>query len=477
MTKIHFVEAPVGAGKSFALLQHIRENSHETHIIATQTNDVSNELAAQLTNASVINSTDSGKGKSAWKQLKEQIDDEHSVLICNQQVVENQFCRSIDRHLYLDEIPEVHRRLQTQSKITGYAKTLLPKIFYNNDETNTSYMRILPTPELDLIAKEGFGFFSGEDRKLMEDVASAACSPHCFVYMETSPWRLMEAGEDRRLIFHIVKKPSIYNQFQSVTILGANATNSIASLIWSKFDDVQFEPHPIGNNLQYTDLSHKAGKVNLFYFAKRSASKTLFNDPELGGRDFLFAAIRDTVSVMYGGNVPPHIVCFNKDFPHPERFWTIPGGEAISPDSRGINRFKDRTLAISLAALNDTPDTFQFFQSVFGITSEQLTTARTYERYSQFFGRTAIRDINSNETVDLIAFGEDSALFMQSLIPGAKAPVRIKIHEQEPALNKITRTRIKDMSCEEQREYNRNKQKESRAKRKNAQSEIHIQQT
>lgn len=475
MTKIHFVEAPVGAGKSFALLKHIRENKHEAHIIATQTNDVSKELAAQLPNASIINSTDSGKGKSAWKQLKEQIDDEHSVLICNQQVVENQFGRSIDRHLYLDEIPEVHRRLQTHSKITGYAKTLLPKIFYNNDETNTSYTRILPTPELDLIAREGFGFFSGEDRKLMEDVASAACSPHCLVYMETSPWRLMEAGEDRRLTFHIVKKPSIYNQFQSVTILGANAKNSIASLIWSKFDDVQFEPHSIGNNLQYTDLSHKAGKVNLFYFAKRSASKTLFNDPELGGRDYLFAAIRDTVSNMYGGNVPPHIVCFNKDFPHPERFWTIPGGEAISPDSRGINRFKDRTLAISLAALNDTPDTFQFFQSVFGITSEQLTTARTYERYSQFFGRTAIRDINSNETVDLIAFGEDSALFMQSLIPGSKAPVMIKLHKNEAAHTKITKTKRKDMSPDQQREYFRVQKRKQRAEHKAAEAQQHAQ--
>ncbi|MCM2433202.1 hypothetical protein [Agrobacterium rosae] len=475
MTKIHYVEAPVGAGKSFALLQHIRENSHETHVIATQTNDVSKELAAQLPNASVINSTDSGKGKSAWKQLKEQIDDEHSVLICNQQVVENQFGRSVDRHLYLDEIPEVHRRLQTQSKITGYAKTLLPKIFYNNDETNTSYMRILPTPELDLIAREGFGFFSGEDRKLIEDVAGAACSPHCLVYMESHPWRLMVAGEDRRLTFHIVKKPSIYNQFQSVTILGANATNSIASLIWSKFDDVRFEPHPIGNNLQYTDLSHKADNVNLFYFARRSASKTLFNDPELGGRDFLFGAIRDTVSVMYGGNVPPHIVCFNKDFPHPERFWNIPGGEAISPDSRGINRFKDRTLAISLAALNDTPDTFQFFQSVFGITSEQLTTARTYERYSQFFGRTAIRDINSNETVDLIAFGEDSALFMQSLIPGAKAPVMIKLHENEAAHSKISKTKRKDMSPDQKREYFKVQKRKQRAKPKAAEAQQHAQ--
>ena len=49
MTKIHYVDAPIGAGKSFALLKHVRENSHETHVIATQTNDVSNELAAQLT--------------------------------------------------------------------------------------------------------------------------------------------------------------------------------------------------------------------------------------------------------------------------------------------------------------------------------------------------------------------------------------------------------------------------------------------
>ena len=475
MTKIFYVEAPVGAGKSFALLQHIRENSHETHVIATQTNDVSTELAAQLPNASVINSTDSGKGKSAWKQLKEQIDDEDSVLICNQQVVENQFGRSVDRHLYLDEIPEVHRRLQTQSKITGYAKTLLPKIFYNNDETNPSYMLILPTPELELIAREGLGFFSGEDRKLIEDVAGAACSPHCVVYMESNPWHRMVAGEDQRLTFQIVKKSSIYNEFHSVTMFGANATNSLPLLLWSKFDDVQFEPHPIGNNLQYTDLSHKADKVNLFYFARRSASKTLFNDKELGGRDFLFGAIRDTVRHMYDDNVPPHIVCFNKDFPHPERFWNIPGGEAISPDSRGINRFKDRTLAISLAALNDTPDTFQFFQSVFGITSEQLTTARTDERYSQFFGRTAIRDINSNETVDLIAFGEDSALFMQSLIPGAKAPVRIDIHQPEAAQKKISKTKVKDMSPEELREYWKINKAKKRAKDKNDQKEQHAQ--
>ncbi len=475
MTKIHYVDAPVGAGKSYALLQHIQSNKHEMHVIATQTNDISDELAAQLPNASVINSTNKGKGKSAWKQLKEQIDDEHSVLICNQQVVENQFGRSIDRHLYLDEIPDVHRRVQTQSKITGFAKSLLLKIFYNNDETNTSYMQILPTPELDLIAREGFGFFSGEDRKLIEDVAGAACSPHCLVYMESKPWLAMSAGEDCRLTFHIVKKPSIYEQFNACTILGANAKNSLAALVWSKFDGFEFVPHPMGNNLQYTDLSHKANKVNLFYFAKRSASKTLFNDPELGGRDFLFGAVRDTVSHMYGGNVPPHIVCFNKDFPHPERFWTIPGGEAISPDSRGINRFKDRTLAISLAALNDTPDTYQFFQSVFGITSDQVITARTYERYSQFFGRTAIRDINSNEVVDLIAFGEDSALFMQSLIPGTKAPVMIKLHDNEAAHAKISKTKRKDMSPDQQREYFKVQKRKQRAELKAAKAQQHAQ--
>lgn len=470
MQKIYYVSAPVGAGKSYALLDHIKKSTHAAHIIATQTNAVSEEHASQLSNASVINSEE--KGTSARSKLRDQIEDEHSVLICNQQVVLNQFGRSIDRHLYMDEIPDIHKRLQTRSKITGFAKVFLPKIFYITEETTKSFIQIFPTPELDLIASEGFGLFSGEDRELIEEVAKAACSPHHLVYLEAAPWRFVLAGEERKLTFHIMTLPSIFREFDTTTFLGANAPNSLATLVWSKLGLVEFEPHPMGDNLQYNDLSHKADLVNLYYFSELAASKTLFDNKEFGGRAKLFGAVRDAVSRMYNGQVPPHIVCFNNDFLKPENVWTLPNAEIISPDSRGINKFKDRTAAICLAALNDTPDTINFFQSVFGISGEQLATARTYERYSQFFGRTALRDCQSQKTVDLFCFDHEQAMFMQKLIPGVKEPRRVDLVNPEPALKKIIRTKQKDMTPEERREYDREKQRLHRAKKAAAAEQV-----
>lgn len=469
MQKIYYVSAPVGAGKSYALLEHINKTTHAAHIIATQTNAVSDEHASQLPNASLINSEE--RGTSAWSQLRDQIDDEHSVLICNQQVVLNQFGRSIDRHLYMDELPDIHKRLQTRSKITGFAKVLLPKIIYITDDTNKSFIQIFPTPELDLIAREGFGVFSGEDRELLEEVAQAARSPHHLVYLEAAPWRFVLAGEERKLTFHIITLPSIFRQFEATTLLGANAENSLATLVWTKLGLVEFEPHPMGGNLQYNDLSHKADLVNLYYFSELAASKTLFDNKEFGGRAKLFGAVRDAVSRMYNGKTPPHIVCFNKDFLKPENIWTLPNAEIISPDSRGINKFKDRTVAICLAALNDTPDTINFFQSVFDISGEKLAAARTYERYSQFFGRTALRDYQSKQTVDLFCFDHEQAMFMQELIPGVRKPQMIDLVNPEPALKKIIRTKQKDMTVEERREYDRKQKAIQRARKRAAAAE------
>jgi hypothetical protein len=460
--QINLLVAPVGAGKSHVSTESINENNYLSYVVATQTNAVSDELAERLVNSVVIRPTE--KKASAWSQLNEQINDEHSVLICNQQVAFRQFGKSVNRHLFMDEIPEIHERIQT-TKLTGYAKKLIPVLFDAQDNINDDFIRLFPTPELLEIAAGGLGYFRGKDADQLERLAERICSPHYVSYVVGLEWRFLLAGVDQALTFHIVMQPSILKQWEGASIAGANADNSLMKLVWSQNSDIKFVRDPLTDKLQYRDLSHKANLVNLFYISERSASKALFNHEDIGGKERLFRAVRDAVSRKYDGNVPEHIVCFNNDFKDASKVWNLPTAFIISPDSRGINTYKDKTLAICLAALNDTPDTVWFFRSVYGIDARTLAVARTYERYSQFFGRTAIRDFQSTASVDLICFDKDTAMFMQSQIPGANEPVRIELESTDGLTSKVAKTKIKDMTPDQRKAYDNIRQKKSRAKR------------
>ena len=150
--------------------------------------------------------------------------------------------------------------------------------------------------------------------------------------------------------------------------------------------------------------------------------------------------------------------------------WMLPNATRLSPDPRGLNGFKDINVAVHMAALNEHSDTFGFLFRHCKIYPDEVKIATTYERIYQFIGRVSIRNKYSNDRIRIFVGDLGAALFLQEKIRCAP-PTVLDIGLERVAEAPKKRGRKKttpERAPEEEREYQRIKRANTRAKQKQA---------
>lgn len=453
---VHFVSAPMGSGKTTNTINFIKSTPvADRFVIGTPNTTLSIETAARLAAEGIsVCQIDSSDGTNCKNALIAALEKGNAkVIISNRDVILNLDRRYFGScHVIFDEIMNPYERIDLDGIVISKRDV-------------KSYFTVKPSVEspdyLDcFVTAEGIDFLSkwrserlyhlksdnDNQRHPLPLLIETMSNLHYGVRVEAGAFSRFIDGDGKRLSFFILAKPSIFDGFHSCTILGANFADSLLYLLLQ--NDIDFVPHPVIKG-SYESFSHKADLVKLFYFSNMNCTKHFMDSLKDGVQGFLDRA---AIAVEARFGAVPHIFCVN----NPEKIkvdgkWQNPApykwaleesydgepnrGKRVSPDPNGINELRDRNIAIHLAALNYGTMDFRFFDLFFSISSEEVVRSMTFERISQFMGRTSFRVEKSREQVTFITFDRRSAEYMQGLI-GCGQPEMIdlgidELHEQK----------------------------------------------
>jgi hypothetical protein len=355
----------------------------------------------------------------------------YQVLIANYEVVlraKEPYCR--EYALFMDEIPPVHERIGLDGIVTSHDDAVS---YITSETTNVEgYRKIRLTDEGEhFLAADHLEKQKRTEKGFKDALLRIQNSDAYDLYAETKLYQGFRKLEKTSLVLHSVMKPTVFDRFAGVTILGANFLWSLMNLIWSKHYGVEFSLHQqimtIGEDgIRYQDLKHKASSTTVYYLSEKNCSKTLYKQVDYQPT---FNAAHDAFKTLLAGKeMSPdtkHLVFLNNkpkgvkgDF-----YWKDQENSVLlSPAARGWDAYKEIDVAIFLAAVNEHGDTGNFLSAFFKLSKAEIDRATAMERAYQAIGRSSLRDFYSKRPVYLIFFEYRAARFAADLI-GCGEPV------------------------------------------------------
>lgn len=468
---IYYVDASIGSGKSFALVQYLK-SSPRPATIGTQTNDLSIQFEADLTGewlaAKAIyrdkkmttRELDDDSPASSLQRYKDGCKANFPFLITNYDVAATAKENTHNRDLFNDEIVPVYERHQIDS--VEFSQKLVADYLEPVNNGNSEFVRIKRTTKLRKFVQNNFqDKLIGNPHQTIKDALKRADDADYDVYVNRE--HLADFKEENRgwISLHAIMKPSRFAQYRTVTMLGANFKDSLMYHLWK--DLVDFKPHP-DIVADYHDIRDKAHLVDLYAFIHNDISSTLLKKI---GRQNYYNECEQAVAAIIGD--AEHIYCMNNESQGENHKWNLPNGARLSPDPRGINAFADRHVAVHMAALNDHPDTFGFLYRMFGIEDVDVKRANTYERVYQFAGRISIRVKYANDRIIIIVSDLGMALFLQEKFGSAEPKVlKLDLTKYMQQSKPNGRPKTNQKTSDEKRAYNAARQAAYRAKKKEA---------
>ncbi|WP_311273223.1 MULTISPECIES: hypothetical protein [unclassified Rhizobium] len=442
MTKplVNFVDGLVGSGKTHSMIEFIVASGDTEHfLIGTPNTKLSQETAKNLLDLGIdcvqIDSTNTRRCATAVRDLL--VQNNHKVIIANRDVI-----LKIDRkytgkhHLILDEIPNVYEAITLKGMVTS--KDTIKRLIATKatKETPDFYDVFVTTQGAEFLAKyqteEVLVVNEDQKKPSLPKVLETAWSSNYRTLLSASSYTKFMYADGKRLTFFVLMKASIFDGFKSVTVMGANFTDSLFFLVLSS--EINFVPHPAIKG-RYSDHSNKADQTSIYYFSKADCTKGLLET--IGAQPFFDKASAAVDTICSEAH---HIYTFN----NPEKVkgilqqpyeWKSKNGIKVSPDPRGWNELQDRNVAVHLAALNYSPMDFSFFANFLLISADEAVRSMTFERIYQFFGRTSFRNMESSEAVSFFVFDQRQATWLQKLI-GCRMPAFIDLGYEELRIEK-----------------------------------------
>ena len=242
--------------------------------------------------------------------------------------------------------------------------------------------------------------------------------------------------KDVQIDFFGFVRPSLFEGFNKVTIMGAHFCLSLPYTIWSN-EGVHFRR---SKGIVPPDGKHSLGsrKVSIYYLSKRNWSKK--HRDSLGFTNGKIPAnIVRAIKEKIGDE--PYIWVANKDVGDK----ALGNGDLISNVSHGLNTHKDKHAAVCLSALNLKPDHQNIFKQMFNISSDELRMAGFFQSQYQAMFRCSLRDAKSTADITLVVtdihfaewfarlFEEQANISIQELIPDltTAAPVTVPLTNKE----------------------------------------------
>ncbi|WP_430258587.1 hypothetical protein [Neorhizobium sp. IRS_2294] len=466
MTKptFYYVDAPIGSGKSHALVQYLKTTQNPT-TIGTQTNALSVQYEADLNehwlSAKAIFRPDTenedAEIESSSKRYREGCAAKFPILIVNQEVAAKCKDHTESRDLFNDEITSVYERVQIDG--LPIFQKMVAEFLEPIDDGDSEFVRLLRTEKVIDAAENGWQdrLLRGTDENIKK-AFSRLSDPDFAVFVNRNDLQNFKWELRGWLALHVITMPTRFAHYRSVTFIGASVKDSLLYLLWQNI--VDFAPHPeiVAN---YHDIRTKADLVRLYAFHERDLSSTLLAET---GRQTYFDACSNAAAPLIAGQ--GSIVCVNNEKRGERHRLPIPNAVRLSPDPRGTNAFKDINVAVHMAALNEHPDTFGFFERFFGVRPDQVKTATSWERIYQFIGRVSIRSKEANEPILIFVSDLGSARFLQEKI-GCAPPTVLNIGlETVEGAPKKRGPKATALSIEERREKERLRKAAQRRKKR-----------
>jgi hypothetical protein len=323
--------------------------------------------------------------------------------------------------VYIDEIPPVDSKFEYQIpdryqylsdwldiediNINGSARLILRK-----DKSKSSLQS-----HLDNKCKRN------DTDRLFTPIFKAVINPYIDIRVDTESWKtitenvLVDKKDDmKNKIFSLgMMKPEL---FMGCTILGANIEHSLMYDYWKNHQGIEIDANqPLIDRLFNTngDLSER---VRIHYLSDvNQNSKSLKAKMDDHGEIMidtiereLLSRIGEETKVIYVGNNCDELPLMGN----------ASGWERMSVENKGLNQYKHYTNIVFLPALNRTPMHTAKLRDWFGISPETLRRSTQYEVMYQSIMRTALRDGDSKEVVNVFVTTKKEGEWLMTLLGG-----------------------------------------------------------
>lgn len=408
---IYIAEALPGSGKSTKFIEALPALTATSKIIyAMPTNALIKELAQDIkTKAGIIPTIiTSATTDHVVANLEKALASNASPLL----MVTHESLRRVDARLLagwelvMDEVPSVSDCWSHQFDSISYLSSLESYLTVGEDKKATLKPEHVALVESMIKAKEGSALSSSA-----LEVLKAMITPKCSVEVEK------QSSKGKRLV-RIVRYRDFLPAFSyanSVHILANNVRDTLLGVHaesqgWS-FERSIFTP----------EFDGYGKRVELHPFLKGKYSKTQSlmqrNGESLAkwSNDTQLASWLDGVTAMIGDDESLAFMHDWVEYSFAENVTKLP------IDSRGINGYQDRSIAICLQHGNVSPDdalSFHSLSDMLGVPVSEIRKAIEFERFYestlQAVARTSIRDRDSTAPVVLFVQNIEMAKYLQA---------------------------------------------------------------
>lgn len=414
--KLHYISAPCGAGKTTHLLDFYKNRIQPTSsrlVIAQTTTALIDATAKRFLDFGfnphvVYRTTGSGSASSQFRAALanpsiDLIFVTHKTLLDNPQFEK---ANKENTYLYVDEIPSVE---------TSYSINLDTNRHFIVDHLQATTSDIDGYVQLTRNAKSAI--YEDVKRNKNDDIWSllkplfdAADSENHRAYCSTEMWNKFANRRDdsSQFVSHVLLKPSIFNNWPNVSVMGANFENSMLFKAWTR-DCVDFIPSPFAN-LPSSHSEEVGLRATINYCLTENWSKTLMekHDP--------LPVFAQAIEKHFAGT--PYIFSVNNDTTS-KVLSLFANGTQLPPMAQGLNEYRHYNAACYLPALNDTPAHIRFLSNALEVSAEDILHAKSAEAAYQFIMRTSLRMPEDADKVEIVVADLRTAKFLQQVLPGS----------------------------------------------------------
>lgn len=468
---IYYVDALPGAGKTYSLHQYIK-TLNEPAIIATPTNPLSEQQHADLAAIGVkstVISRERGHVSCTQSLVKHCNDKRESVAIINHNVAKLSLEATAGQNLFIDEFFSPVDKIELKEKVRTTREFISSIIKKARKTKYEGFVELVATEEvLDIVANGASSVSSIAALPHIRELCEQIFSEHYQVLVSETDYKNfctnidnLDAKKDKDdgiLNVYAWLQPSALLNNKTVTFMGANFFQSKLYHAWK--DVVNFVPHPSIKGERYEDFSHKAANITFRHILEQDVS--MWGLEKIAPNKTGYQKFVDATAVVFQaeyGDVP-HLVTVSKKYPEK---WPLDNSEFVPANPVGLNAFIDRHVCLHLAPLNPSKLEERMWKAVTGISKAELHVAQSCEMVFQMLTRSSVRNYGSQpEELVFIVLDLRTAIYLSNLFGVTKPSVHMEVRALDPIIRK--NKKIKDMTPDEKRAYDKEKQTSRRAR-------------
>lgn len=423
MQKIYTVDALCGSGKTYQAIRYAVKQAKlgEKVVIVQPSKDLIDqsfndccEVAAGLVPVRKYHSgtcEDNGVKGGILRHLKETDSGGEVLFITHAAFLSMPYWhKAAEWNVIFDEIPVVDRDFtenvpDTHEMVTSLITTVGDEpIYYRLVPDDTKRLRAMAEN------RKGDAVFS-----VFRDISEALVSEHWDVYALKQNWHRMKdgvgKGDQIKLPSFGLLRPTIFERFKSVCIMGAMLTDSVMYHWWLGHD-VKFVSHPvIETKVRERLAEHGNGEhLTIHYLSEEPYSKNM-RDKIPGG---LKVFAQRNIQNVFG--TEPFIWVANNDVDDTVMD-AFPDAKRVSNSPHGLNQFQHIHNVIFLSALNASPAHFGFMKSK-GVDGTDLRNAMVHQITYQAVMRSSLRDPANTEPKKVLVSDKQTAEWLASHFGG-----------------------------------------------------------